>query len=58
MPSGRHNQAACLSLADGHVERWHWKVPKAYRYLGQPPITAKMPDFLRIQSAIKKWIDN
>jgi prepilin-type N-terminal cleavage/methylation domain-containing protein/prepilin-type processing-associated H-X9-DG protein len=55
MPSDRHNQAANLSFADGHVERWKWQVPKTYLYLGQSPVAGEMPDFLRVQSAMRMW---
>ncbi|HWV99713.1 MAG TPA: prepilin-type N-terminal cleavage/methylation domain-containing protein [Candidatus Acidoferrum sp.] len=58
MPADRHNQGACLSFADGHVERWRWKAPKVFQYLGQPPTTDEMPDYLRVQSAMRKWTDN
>src|SRR5208337_1662735 len=27
VPGNRHNQGCNLSFADGHVERWKWKVP-------------------------------
>ncbi len=55
MPSDRHNQAANLSFADSHVERWRWQVPKISSVLGQPPSLAEMPDYLRVQSAMKMW---
>jgi len=58
MPADRHNRGACLSFADGHVERWRWKVPMAFSYLGQAPNPDQMPDFLRVQSAMKCWSDN
>ena len=58
MPAERHNQGACLSFADGHAERWRWKVPMGFRYLGQSPTAEQMPDFLRVQSAMKCWKDN
>ncbi len=58
MPSDRHNQGGCLSFADGHAERWRWKVSKAGAYPGKPPAAAEMPDFLRVQSAMKCWTDN
>jgi prepilin-type N-terminal cleavage/methylation domain-containing protein/prepilin-type processing-associated H-X9-DG protein len=58
MPADRHNQGACLSFADGHAERWRWVVPKVVQYLGQPPTAQEMPDFLRVQSAMKCWSDN
>jgi prepilin-type N-terminal cleavage/methylation domain-containing protein/prepilin-type processing-associated H-X9-DG protein len=55
MPADRHSQGANLSFADGHSERWGWKVPKTFQFLGQPPTAQDMPDFLRIQSAMKLW---
>ena len=58
MPADRHNQAACLSFADGHAERWRWAVPKVVQYMGQPPAAEEMPDFLKVQSAMRCWTDN
>jgi prepilin-type N-terminal cleavage/methylation domain-containing protein/prepilin-type processing-associated H-X9-DG protein len=58
MPADRHNQGACLSFADGHAERWRWKTPMTYSYLGQVPGADQMPDFLRVQSAMKCLTDN
>ena len=59
MPADRHNQGACLSFADGHAERWRWLASKvSQHYIGQPPSTQEMPDFLRVQSAMKLWSDN
>jgi prepilin-type N-terminal cleavage/methylation domain-containing protein/prepilin-type processing-associated H-X9-DG protein len=58
MPADRHNQGACLSFADGHAERWRWKVSKADAYPGKYPTAEEMPDFLRVQSAMKCWSDN
>ena len=58
MPADRHNQGACLSFADGHVEHWRWNVPMTFQYLGQAPTADQMPDFLRVQSAMKCWADN
>ncbi len=58
MPADRHNQAACLSFADGHAERWRWKVPKTFLDWVQPPTPEEMPDFLRVQRAMKLWSDN
>jgi prepilin-type processing-associated H-X9-DG protein len=58
MPADRHNQGACLSFADGHAERWRWKTPMTYSYLGQVPGPDQMPDFLRVQSAMKCVSDN
>ena len=58
MPADRHNQGACLGFADGHAERWRWKVPMIFRYLGQAPTTEQMPDYRRVQGAMKCWTDN
>jgi len=58
MPADRHNQGGCLSFADGHVERLRWKVPKTFHTLGQLVTSEDIPDYLRIQSAMKKWSDN
>lgn len=57
MPSDRHNQGGCLAFADSHAERWHWKVPKIFRYLGQQATPEEMPDYLRVQSGMKTWAD-
>ena len=58
IPADRHNQGACLSFADGHVERWRWKVSKSPAYPGKFPAPDEMPDFERVQSAMKVWSDN
>ena len=58
LPSDRHGQGANLSFADGHVERWKWKAPKVFLYLGQWPGTEDLPDFQRVKSAMKRWGDN
>jgi prepilin-type N-terminal cleavage/methylation domain-containing protein/prepilin-type processing-associated H-X9-DG protein len=57
MPADRHNQGGCLSFADGHAERWRWKVPKTDAYAGKAPSAEEMPDYFRIQSAMKCWSD-
>ena len=58
LPADRHNQGACLSFADGHAERWRWKVPKVFQFLGQSPTPDEMPDFLRVQGAMRCYTDN
>jgi prepilin-type processing-associated H-X9-DG protein len=58
MPSSRHNQAANLSFADGHVDHWRWRVPKVFRYWIQDVPPEEMPDFNRIQNAMKQPADN
>ena len=55
MPSDRHGQGANLSFADGHVEHWKWVAPKVFYDWLQPPSAAEMPDFLRIQAAMKQF---
>jgi prepilin-type processing-associated H-X9-DG protein/prepilin-type N-terminal cleavage/methylation domain-containing protein len=54
MPADWHNQAANLSFADGHVERWRWQSPKAYTG-GVSISRADAPDFLRVQGAMRMW---
>jgi prepilin-type N-terminal cleavage/methylation domain-containing protein/prepilin-type processing-associated H-X9-DG protein len=58
MPSNRHNQGACLSFADGHVERWRWAVPKIFKYWMQTVPPEEMPDYLRVRAAIKQTMEN
>jgi prepilin-type processing-associated H-X9-DG protein len=58
MPSDRHNQGANISFADGHVEHWKWVYPKIAYDDGQPVAPQEMPDYLRIQNAMKQLTDN
>jgi prepilin-type processing-associated H-X9-DG protein/prepilin-type N-terminal cleavage/methylation domain-containing protein len=58
MPSSRHNQGANLSFADGHVEHWKWRVPKIFHEWVQPVPPEEMPDYTRIQGAMKQVADN
>lgn len=58
LPANRHNQGACLTFADGHAERWRWVAPKTFQAFGQAPTANEMPDYRRIQQAMKKWSDN
>ena len=57
-PADRHNQGCNLSFADGHAERWRWNVSKSPAYAGQGIVSGEMPDFQRVQSAMKMWSDN
>jgi prepilin-type processing-associated H-X9-DG protein len=57
IPANRHNQAGNLSFADGHVEHWRWKVPKVFQYFVQPVPPQEMPDYTRIQDAMKQPAD-
>lgn len=58
MPSDRHNQAGNLSFADGHVEHWKWVYPKVAYELGQNVAPQEMPDYQRIQGAMKQLSNN
>jgi prepilin-type N-terminal cleavage/methylation domain-containing protein/prepilin-type processing-associated H-X9-DG protein len=58
MPSDRHNQGANLSFIDGHAERWKWKTPKIFTDWIQPVSSAEMPDYQRIQNAMKQLSDD
>jgi prepilin-type N-terminal cleavage/methylation domain-containing protein/prepilin-type processing-associated H-X9-DG protein len=58
MPADRHGQGACLSFADGHTERWRWRLPMTFDYMFQVVSPEHMPDFQRVQSAMKLWSDN
>lgn len=58
LPADRHNRGCNLSFADGHAERWRWIAPKTFRYLGQPPTAQEMPDYQRVQAAMKQATDN
>jgi prepilin-type N-terminal cleavage/methylation domain-containing protein/prepilin-type processing-associated H-X9-DG protein len=53
LPANRHGQGANLSFADGHVERWRWRVPKTFREHLQPVPDDEMPDFHRLQTRIR-----
>jgi len=58
MPSDRHNLGANLSFADGHVEHWKWQVPKIFYDWVQPVPPEEMPDYQRIQGAMRQPTDN
>ena len=53
LPGNRHNQGGCLCFADGHVERWGWKVPKIFTQLGQSVLPQEYPDYRRLQGTIR-----
>jgi prepilin-type processing-associated H-X9-DG protein len=58
MPSDRHSQGANLTFVDGHAEHWRWVSPKVAYEMGQSVMPQEMPDYLRIQSAMKQISDN
>jgi prepilin-type processing-associated H-X9-DG protein len=58
LPANRHNQGGSLSFVDGHVERWKWKAPKIFHFLGEPVRPDEMADYRRVQGAIRlSWKD-
>ena len=57
IPANRHNQGCNLSFADGHAEHWRWKVPKVFYQYIQPVPPAEMPDYWRVQNAMKQTFD-
>lgn len=54
LPANRHGQGGVLSFADGHVERWKWIAPKIFHTLGELVRPDEMPDYRRMQEAIRK----
>jgi prepilin-type N-terminal cleavage/methylation domain-containing protein/prepilin-type processing-associated H-X9-DG protein len=57
LPSSRHNRGGNLSFVDGHVEHWRWAVPKTFVDYIQSVPPAEMPDYQRIQNAMKQLWD-
>jgi prepilin-type N-terminal cleavage/methylation domain-containing protein/prepilin-type processing-associated H-X9-DG protein len=58
VPSDRHNQGANLCFADGHAEHWKWKVPKNNDQVGAIVPAAELPDYQRLQKAMKQPADD
>lgn len=54
MPANRHNQGANFSFADGHVEHWKWRVPMVCNSFPQDISPDEMPDYRRVQNAMKQ----
>jgi prepilin-type N-terminal cleavage/methylation domain-containing protein/prepilin-type processing-associated H-X9-DG protein len=55
IPASRHDRGCNLSFADGHAERWKWKVPKVYS--GNLPQTVpdeELPDYRRMQDGYRQ----
>jgi prepilin-type N-terminal cleavage/methylation domain-containing protein/prepilin-type processing-associated H-X9-DG protein len=60
IPANRHNQGANLSFADGHVEHWKWKVPKAVtvpRGSAQPVAPNEFDDYNRLETGFRQNFD-
>ena len=56
-PANRHNRGANFSFADGHVENWHWKVPKlvtVIRGQQQAVLSDEWDDYNRVQSGFRQ----
>lgn len=58
LPSSRHHQAANVSFADGHVEHWRWAVPKVFVDYSQDLAPGELPDYQRVQAAMKQLTDD
>jgi prepilin-type N-terminal cleavage/methylation domain-containing protein/prepilin-type processing-associated H-X9-DG protein len=56
IPANRHDQGANLSFADGHAERWKWRVPKVVktRFAVQPVPDEELPDYRRVQEGYRQ----
>jgi len=57
LPSSRHMQGGNLSFADGHVEHWRWQVPKVFVGYAQDLAPGELPDYQRVQAAMKQPAD-
>jgi len=50
IPANRHSQGCNFAFADGHAERWKWRVPKVFRgSLPQSVPNEELPDYRRVQ---------
>ncbi len=53
VPANRHDQGCDFSFADGHAERWRWRVPMNVtvpRGYVQPVPPQQMPDYQRVEA--------
>jgi prepilin-type processing-associated H-X9-DG protein len=59
LPANRHGQGSSFAFADGHAERWKWKVPKVSkaRFEAQPVPPEEMPDYRRVQAGFRQRMD-
>jgi prepilin-type processing-associated H-X9-DG protein/prepilin-type N-terminal cleavage/methylation domain-containing protein len=57
MPANRHNQAANLSFADGHVEHYKWVYPEVFVDWFPSISPAEMPDWLKVKQGLKQNMD-
>jgi prepilin-type N-terminal cleavage/methylation domain-containing protein/prepilin-type processing-associated H-X9-DG protein len=54
MPANRHNQGANLTFSDGHVEHWHWLVPKVFQNFAQSVPAPELPDYDRVRAGVRQ----
>ena len=54
VPANRHDQGCTLSFADGHAERWKWKVPKAVRGMLRMVAADEWSDYDRVQAGVRQ----
>ncbi len=57
VPANRHNQGCDFSFADGHVERWKWRVPKQVtvpRGYQQPVDNNEQDDYNRMEAGFRQ----
>jgi prepilin-type processing-associated H-X9-DG protein len=59
IPANRHSQGCNFSFADGHAERWKWRVPKnvLVRLSPQQVLPGELPDYRRVQEGYKQHWD-
>jgi prepilin-type N-terminal cleavage/methylation domain-containing protein/prepilin-type processing-associated H-X9-DG protein len=57
LPSSRHMRGGNLAFADGHVEHWRWAVPKIFVDYTQGLAPGELPDYQRVQAAMKQPAD-
>jgi len=59
IPANRHSQGASFSFADGHAERWKWRVPKGVivKFEPQPVPDEELPDYRRMQAGFRQTRD-
>lgn len=59
LPANRHGQGSSFVFADGHAERWRWKVPKVpkARFSPQPVPMEELPDYRRMQEGFRQRMD-
>jgi len=59
LPANRHGQGSSFAFADGHAERWRWRVPKIsrVRFDVQPVPPEELPDYRRVQAGFRQRMD-